>query len=209
MKKAIVFDFWGTLVEQGVISPIKQMRNVLGIQMEYPSFVIQLEQVMMTRPFNSLAEACELVCDAFSVEKTKERLDAMIGMWNKNWLLAQPYEETKEVLTKLRKNYTLVLLANSDNFSVDKVLDKFNLRELFDIVFLSYNEGMIKTDTRTYPLLMKKLKLTSEDMLVVGDSIESDIAAAQRAGVKAILIDRRNTRDFQPKIMNLHEVEWN
>ena len=209
MKKAIVFDFWGTLVEQGVMSPIKQMRTLLGLGMDYPAFVVQLEQVMMTRPFNSLAEACELVCDAFSVPKNNDTIDRMIGLWNKNWLLAQPYTETKEVLTKLREKYTLALLANADNLSVDKVLDKFQLRELFDVIFLSYNEGMIKTDVRTYPLLMKKLNVMPQDMLVIGDSIESDIAAARRAGVQAILIDRRNTREFQPKIATLHEVPWN
>ncbi|HLC74545.1 MAG TPA: HAD family hydrolase [Candidatus Nanoarchaeia archaeon] len=210
MKKVIIFDFWGTLVEQGVTSPIKQMKRMLGLEeMDYPSFVVQLEQVMMTRSFESLGEACELVCDAFSVEKKPALIESMIGMWNKNWLLARPYDETKEMLEHFKKDYRLVLLANTDNFSVDRVLDKFELRELFDELFLSYKEGMIKTDSRTYQLLMKKMHVTPKDCLAVGDSIESDMAAAHNASVKGVLIDRRNMREFEPKITTLKELTWN
>ena len=30
MTKAIIFDLWGTLVENGVHSPIKQVKNILS-----------------------------------------------------------------------------------------------------------------------------------------------------------------------------------
>ena len=100
------------------------------------------------------------------------------------------------------------MLANTDNFSVDRVLDKFNLRNKFEHIFLSYQEGVIKTDPRMYEILLKRLKVTPQQCMAVGDSMESDIAAAQNADVKAILIDRRNAREFEPKITSLRELEW-
>jgi len=41
----------------------------------------------------------------------------------------------------------------------------------------------------------------------VGDSIQSDMMAAKRLEIKGVLVDRRNSRDFDIKIKNLNELE--
>ncbi|MBT5924546.1 HAD family hydrolase [Candidatus Woesearchaeota archaeon] len=147
MKKVILFDFWGTLVENGVWSPIKQVRNMLQIRLPFPEYVVRMERAMMTEKFSSLKEAFESVCKEFSIEPNKERIEALVGMWNSSWMLAQPYQEVKDTLTKLKEKYSLVLISNTDSFSIENVLDKFELRDFFDTIFLSYKVGMIKTDS--------------------------------------------------------------
>ena len=206
MKKTIIFDFWGTLVEQGVYSPLKQVRRILGVTMEYPEFVVLLEKTMMTRPFETLTDAFAEVCKTFKVEPTPQLLEELIGMWNKNWLLAQPYSETATVLRELKKKHQLVLVSNTDAVSVERVLDKFALREYFDELFLSYKLGVIKTEPAFYKHIFATLGVASEDCVAVGDSMESDIAAAQRAGVTAILVDRRNVREYENKVRNLNQL---
>ena len=42
---------------------------------------------------------------------------------------------------------------------------------------------------------------------MVGDSILSDVEAAKNAGIKAILMDRKNGQEFNPKIRNLKELQ--
>ncbi len=42
---------------------------------------------------------------------------------------------------------------------------------------------------------------------MVGDSVPTDIIGARSAGIKAILLDRRNRREFLPKITNLRELK--
>ena len=54
MTKIILLDFWGTLVENGVWSPTKQVRNILGIRMPFPEYVVRMERSMMTKEFSSL-----------------------------------------------------------------------------------------------------------------------------------------------------------
>jgi len=204
MKKVIIFDFWGTLVEQGVYSPIKQVRRILDLEsVNYPEFVSRLQTAMMREKFGSLNDAFEKVLLEFKIELNKNIIEELIGVWNKNWLLAMPYNETVEVLKKLKKNHTLVLIANTDEFSVNNVLQKFNLVEFFDLVCLSYNEGILKNDISFYKNIISKLNVDFNDCLVVGDSIESDIKIAQREGIDAVLIDRRNRRDFEKKIIDL------
>ena len=207
MVKAIIFDFWGTLVENGVWSPIKQVQQILGIDLPFSEYVGRMEQAMMTRKFDSLKEAFQTVCEEFNVSCTEEKMEQLIGMWNKSWMLAKPYEEVQEELKDLKKGYKLILVSNTDNFSINQVLDKFQLRELFDHVFLSYEVGLLKTDKKFLKKLLKETGLAAEDCVLVGDSILSDMEAAKGAEIKGVLIDRKQRQQFPLKIRNLKELQ--
>jgi 2-haloalkanoic acid dehalogenase type II len=207
MIKAIIFDFWGTLVSTGIYSPVKQVRWILGLRMPFSEYIIKFEEAFMLKKFNSLAEAFENVCNAFDVEPNKEVIDKLIGIWNKNRLLAQPFEESVNVLEELKKNYRLTLVSNTNCFSIEPVMEKFNLRDYFDAVVLSYEVGMLKTNPKMFELVLKKLRLKKEDVVMVGDSIASDIKGAEAAGIKAVLVDRRGTRDYKNKISKLTELK--
>lgn len=206
MVKAIIFDFWGTLVENGVWSPVKQVKNILGITAPFSEYVVRMEKAMMTSTFPSLKDAFESVCKEFNLTCTEQKTEQLIGMWNKSWMLATPYEEIPEELEKLKSNYRLILVSNTDCFSINQVLDKFQLREYFEGIFFSYELGMIKTDEHFFKSVFKKTGLKPEDCVMIGDSILSDMEAAKSAGIKAVLIDRKDGQHFQPKIRNLKEL---
>jgi HAD superfamily hydrolase (TIGR01549 family) len=207
MVKAIIFDFWGTLVENGVWSPIKQVKNILEIKLPFPEYVVRMEKAMMTSKFEDLKSAFLNVCKEFNLEVNEEKLGQLVGIWNKSWMLAHPYEETIATLKKLKEKYKVILVSNTDNFSIEQVLNKFNLSELFDDIFFSYNLGFIKTDENFLKQVLSETGLSSDDCVVVGDSLHSDVIAAKKNGMKAVLIDRRNSRDFHPKIKTLIELE--
>jgi len=207
MVKVILFDFWGTLVENGVWSPIKQVRNILGIRIPFSEYVVRMEKAMMARKHSTLKEAFEAVCEEFLIPIDDYKIEKLIGLWNKSWMLAQPYPEVKEILTKLKENYQLVLVSNTDPFSIENVLEKFALKELFDHTFLSYHVGEIKSDPEFFKHILKELQIDKEDCVMVGDSIQSDIIPAKHLEITAVLVDRRNSRDYHPKIKNLQELE--
>lgn len=207
MVKVILFDFWGTLVEAGVWSPCKQVKNILQIDLPFSDYVTRMERAMMTSQFFELKDAFIAVANEFKVKINPRQMDLLIGMWNKSWMLAQPYKETKEVLEKLSKNYTLVLVSNTDCFSEKRVLEKFALMKYFDKAFFSHELGLLKTDKRFFDQVLFDLNVTSEDCLMIGDSLQSDVLAAQQAGIKAILVDRKNLREHSPKISSLTEIE--
>lgn len=207
MAQAIIFDFWGTLVEQGVWSPIKQVKKVLEIDLPFPEYVDRMEHAFMTSTFNNLKEAFEAVCREFKVEPEEEKIEQLIGLWNKSWILAKPYPETEQALAELKERYRLILMSNTDCFSVNSVLEKYNLSTFFEEKFFSYQLNLIKTDKLFLKQVLTKSNLMPSEVLVVGDSIQSDIIPAKRLGIKAILMDRNNTRDFSPKIKDLKELE--
>jgi HAD superfamily hydrolase (TIGR01549 family) len=206
MKKVIVFDFWGTLVDSGIRSPLKQVQQTMGIILPYGEFVGRAERAMMTTVFDNLTDAFQAVCTEFNIKSSPQLMDKLVGLWNKSWLLAKPYEETKDVLEKLKQSHKLVLISNTDQMAVNNVLTKFNLTPYFDEIILSCEMGNLKTDPEMYQYIFKKLNTTPGECIAVGDSIQTDIAAATNANVEAYLIDRRGKRDFPKKIANLKEI---
>jgi HAD superfamily hydrolase (TIGR01549 family) len=208
MVQAILFDFWGTLVENGIYpSPVRQVKRIMNLhKTPFPEFIVTFEQAFMTQKYPDLYKAFEDVCKAFKINVDQRMLDDLVGMWNKNKLLAKPYPDVRDVLTDLRKEFKLALISNTDCFSVESVMEKYDLTRLFDATFLSYEQGILKSDPALFKKALKTLDAKKGDTIMVGDSLESDIKGAQEAGIRAILIDRKNRREFPDKIQSLSEL---
>ncbi|PIN75083.1 hypothetical protein COV18_04990 [Candidatus Woesearchaeota archaeon CG10_big_fil_rev_8_21_14_0_10_37_12] len=206
MVKAVFFDFWGTLVENGTRSPMKQSWQILRTGLPFSPFVQRFEEAVMTKQFPDQAAAFTEACNEFDIAPKPFIIEKLIGVWNKNKLLAKTYDETEVTLRELKqKGLKLVLVSNTLQDNVSPVLEKFGLLELFDHVFLSDEQGVLKT-TGLFEKALKEAKLKAKDVISVGDSIETDIKGAEAAGIKSYLIDRRNTREFESKIVSLDEL---
>ncbi|KYK26975.1 hypothetical protein AYK26_04385 [Euryarchaeota archaeon SM23-78] len=203
-----MFDFWGTLAENGIFpSPVKQARYILRLRMLFKDFIVRFEQAMMTKPYKDLNEAFTAVCKEFDLEPHDFIIEKLVGMWNKNELLANPFLETVEVLDYLKKNKIKIGLISNTPSTITRILDKFNLNKYFDGIIFSYDTGLLKTNPDMFKKLLKKMKLKPGEVIMIGDSIPTDVIGARGAGIKSILVDRRNRRDFTPKIINLRELK--
>ena len=111
------------------------------------------------------------------------------------------------MLQQLAQKYRLVLVSNTDCFSINSVLEKYALKRYFEKIVFSCEVGKIKTDEDFFPTVLKDLQLSPQEGLMVGDSLQSDIEPAERAGMHAILIDRKNSREHGQKIGSLRELE--
>jgi HAD superfamily hydrolase (TIGR01509 family) len=206
MVKGVFFDFWGTLVENGTYSPIKQSYSILRVRMPFGQFAEPFERALMTKSYEDQATAFVEVCKEFNVNPIPIVIEKLIGVWNKNRLLAKVYPDTIDTLKALKeKKIKIALISNAPNNNIEPVLERFGMKDLFDGVFISYNEGKLKTDG-LFEHALKKLKLKKGDVISVGDSIETDIKGAEAAGIKAYLLDRKGRREFPNKIQSLTEL---
>jgi len=206
MIKAIIFDFWGTLADQGVHpSPIRQVKDILGLRIPFQQYILPFEKVFMTKSYEDLTQAFSAVCRIFAREPKPWLVEKLVGLWNKNKLLAKLYDETASVLDELKeKGYKLALISNTDFSSVESLLEKFDLNKYFDVVHLSYKTGFLKTDKESFETVIKELDVDKKDALMVGDSLATDVKGAENAGIKAVLIDRRDMREHKEKIKDLN-----
>lgn len=207
MVKAVLFDFWGTLVENGTRSPTREAQKIMRARMHYRQFIVAFEDAFFTKKWTTQEEGFRSVFERLNIRPHPIAVEKLVGLWNKNKLLATLYPDTLEVLQTLKdKGYKLGLLSNTDNFSVDFVLDKFKLRDMFDVVVLSYDVGLLKNNPKMFEMALEKLDIKPADAIMVGDSLETDIPGAKAAGVEAILVDRRGMREYQPKVAALKEI---
>ena len=131
----------------------------------------------------------------------------MIGVWNKNALLAEPFDDALPTLETLKeKGIKMALLSNTASFLTEEVIERLKLNYFFDVIALSYKEGMLKTDPKMIKKIMKELGSTKDDTILVGDSVETDMKAAEASKLKGILIDRRGRREYDNKINVLGQV---
>ncbi len=203
-QKVLIFDFWGTLVETGVRSPVKLLKYIMEIDLPFSEYVVRMQSILMTEEFESLQDAFNAVAKEFEITLNEEQMEKLIGMWNKSWIFARPYFDVEEYINSYREDYTIVLLSNTDCFSVTKVMDKYNLTDLFDHVYLSYEHQKLKSEL--FPEILKDLDVKAKECVMVGDSYHSDIVPAEKIGMQAVLMDRRDKRDADKKILYLREL---
>jgi len=58
------------------------------------------------------------------------------------------------------------------------------------VVTISGEEGVGKPDERIFALTLERLAVPPHSAVMVGDSLRRDIAGAQKAGLKAIWVNR-------------------
>ncbi len=208
MVKGVIFDFWGTLVEQGTYSPLRRTYKLLEVRMPFSPFVVKFEQVFMTKKYEDQATAFSEVCRAFNIDCKPVIIDRLIGIWNSSKLLAKPYPETIAVLDELKaKGLKIALSSNAPFDNVEPVLEKFDMNKYFDRINLSWETGMLKHDSESFESVLRKLHLKKEEVIMVGDSIETDIAGAEAAGIKAVLVDRGGRRLYKHRVPDLNGLK--
>ncbi len=205
--KAIIFDLWGTILENGVYpSPTKQTKKILGLfDMPYPEFVIRFERAFMTTKYDNIKEGLQRVFEEFNVSPNEyNRVDRLVGLWNKAKIMSNLYPETLATLEELKKDYKLILLSNLPSTQED-ILDRFGFKKYFDEIAVSYEIGCIKSEGG-FEKIMEKTGFTPDELVMIGDSMDSDIESAKKQGIIGILIDRRNVREHDLKIKDLGEI---
>jgi len=112
--------------------------------------------------------------------------------WNA-MLLNFPNERI-ELLKKLKENYNLYLISNTNYIHYKSYNSKFkkeygyNLKELFNRAFLSHEMGMRKPDLRTFQRILSMTKLVPEETLFIDDLAEN-IEAGNQVGMRSVLLE--------------------
>jgi putative hydrolase of the HAD superfamily len=105
------------------------------------------------------------------------------------------FPETMAVLEQLTaQGMRLGLVTNFDN-RVVPLLDDLGISGFFDAVQTAESSPFQKPDPRFFLEAGKSLSVTPANTLVVGDDPVQDLQGGQRAGMQALLVDRRLRAD--------------
>ncbi len=116
-------------------------------------------------------------------------------------------DSTNEVLTKLKENYLLVMMTNGIKRVQEAKIKKSGLNKYFDYVIISDDAGYNKPDIKIYEYMEKLIgKHNKDKMLMIGDSVGSDIEGGINYGIKTCFFNPKGNEcelkiDYEVKSM--------
>ena len=208
--KAVFFDALGTLVEfeppwtrlactlggaQGDPDIERAMRKEMAYYREHAHEATDPEALADLR-----RRCAELLSRELAREVDVETMMAAIRF--------HPAHDARPALECLRRlGLSLVCVSNWD-YSLPGVLDDAGLGGLLDGVVTSAQVGAPKPDPAVFHAALEVAGCEAEEALHVGDTPEEDVAGAEAATIRALLLDRRpGQRLGENQIASLLDIE--
>ena len=115
---------------------------------------------------------------------------AFRAAWGTTHTLVPDAFETLEALQ--RKGYRLFAASNSFGHLQRSRLEHAGILHFFEDTYISMDIGYDKPDVRFYEEALRRCGLQPHEVLMVGDSMTTDILGAQKAGLATVYFNRRN-----------------
>lgn len=121
------------------------------------------------------------------------------------------FEETFPVLDRLKEKYRLLLLTNgSPDLQTTKLRMTPELVPYFEQIVISGAFGKGKPDPAIFEYALSLMGLDKDEVIMVGDNLNTDILGSSRTGIKNVWINRngkeRNGVEPDYEIRNLNEL---
>jgi len=216
LLRAVVFDLGDTLVHlsrpwedvfRDNLEAAHSYLTKLGLKLDFQQFA---ETFM--RQFNEASEKAGLYkveipmqeIIAKTLRKAKLEVLGVDLVQNTMMEFYQPeieawqlYPDTIKTLETLREQELrmgLISNAKSDWF-VSAILEKFNLRQFFDVVITSAEMGLRKPRADIFMKALSSLNIKASEAVFVGDSLHADILGAKAVGIRSIHLVRKPLDD--------------
>lgn len=111
----------------------------------------------------------------------------LVRIYRTDEIRAQVNEEVLKLAQELKDTGLKIgLLSNNLPGWFEYWDSERNLRDVFDLVILSYETGLIKPDPEIYRLACRELGLSPEEVLFIDDG-EKNVSAAQEVGLQGLI----------------------
>ena len=144
---------------------------------------------------HTIAEVMELYPKEFiaTIGYPPEAVDpfkhAFRAAWGKTHTLVPG---AKEMLENLQtKGYRLFAASNSFGHLQRSRLEKAGILKYFEDTYISMDIGYDKPDIRFYQEALRRCGLQAKEVLMIGDSMTTDVIGAQKAGMDALFFNRQ------------------
>lgn len=207
MVRGVIFDLGSTLIrfEGSWDEVLDQARQALikalheqGFLVEPQAFSAEFQRQMQAHSRERETEFVEvttthilrLTLAGFGYTDPPETpirsaLRRMYAVSQAHW---HPMPDVYEVLDRLQRDgYRLGLISNAgDEEDVQRLIDQARLRPYFDPILVSASIGLRKPNPAVFWRVLHAWRLAPEEVVMVGDTLASDILGAQNAGLHQI-----------------------
>ena len=97
------------------------------------------------------------------------------------------YPGVIETIKNLKTKYKICICTNKKQRLTERILQKLNIDNLFDIIVGSSSNLKLKPDSEMLSYIIKKLNIITKEAVMIGDS-SNDIIPAKNLGIKTIFV---------------------
>ena len=125
------------------------------------------------------------------------------------WEYAIMLEDTRRVLTELKKKYIIGIITNGPSEGQRRKLMQSGLADLFeeDHIIVSGDWPYAKPDPRLFLKACEQLGVKPEEAVHVGDMFSKDVLGAYRAGMTPVWIWTQGERKNLSGIRTIHTLD--
>ena len=197
--KAVLLDFGGTLadgaldrepyhetirsflISHGYEVSMKNLKKALRKALGY------LEKVRANGREMSFEEVYAIVLSNLGVKYDIDMLDNL-HKYYRNHYKTHFFSCTESTLVELSSKYKVALVSNAMSDQPKRLLTEAGLDRFFDLMYCSSDLGVRKPNPEIFNIVLDELEIEPTETVHVGDSVESDMYGAQKAGITGIWI---------------------
>ena len=184
MGKVILFDFFGVISSE--VSPIWFKRYFNEVE------ALEIKEEIMSKGDKgelNEEEVYELIASRMNMTplKIKEDFDELIKI---NF-------ELVEYIKELKKEYKVYLLSNAMSSFLRRILDKYNLYELFNKVYISSEIKLIKPYEEFFNYVINKENIDPSNAIMIDDN-KKNILGAIKTNLNGIVYT--DVKDLKEKL---------
>ena len=169
----LFFDMGSTIMNETPAMEKRIRDTIAGTDITYEAFAVKMAE------FRALGVREDLAAfDYFGItERTPWPRDTEV-----------PYPDADRVLRTLsERGYRLGIIASQPLGSADR-LARFGLRDCFEVICASAEEGVGKPDPALFRRALTRAGCSPEDAVMIGDRTDNDVAPAKSLGMRTVLI---------------------
>ena len=210
--KAVIFDFYGTLVQDFGSASIGELQTeflkALGVPAEpFLKLWRETTEQRIVGAFQTVEASIEHVCDLLGVKLTSQQMTRAMEIRLK--IIRQtfmPRADAVSTLTRLKQeSYKIGLLSNC-SIEIPILWPETEFAALVDSAIFSSRECLKKPDLRLYRLACERLYVQPGECLYVADGENYELAAATKVGLHPVLI-RNPLAQKRPDLFK-EAAEW-
>ena len=191
MDKIIIFDWGGVILKEypehycdqdAIIETIKKFNNNLTDNDAYQLYLDTLkdENNRIISIFNDYESKYKWYERIHNNGKLNATYEEFINEFTYNYNKIDKYEEVVNYIYTLKDKTNLVLFSDLIFACFSALENTINLN-IFDKIFLSYEEGYVKSNIEAFINVEKKLNIKAENILFI-DNNENNINNAKKRG---------------------------
>lgn len=191
MDKIIIFDWGGVILKEypehycdqdAIIETIKKFNNNLTDNDAYQLYLDTLkdENNRIISIFNDYESKYKWYERIHNNGKLNTTYEEFINEFTYNYNKIDKYEEVVNYIYTLKDKTNLVLFSDLIFTCFSALENTINLN-IFDKIFLSYEEGYVKSNIEAFINVEKKLNIKAENILFI-DNNENNINNAKKRG---------------------------